>query len=108
MQILVKLFTAGLLAWFGLLAMLIAMRALRGDIINIGFLADKLGAGVAPERALMVAIFPAVVAAYAYSALTGEVPMINGRPSLPEVSPHLLALLTGSNSIYLAGKIARR
>jgi hypothetical protein len=84
------------------------MRTLSGDIMSSGFLANKPGEGIAPERAVMMAVFPAVLVGYAYNAVTGEVPMINGRPSLPEVPQTLMLLLTGSNSIYLAGKIARR
>ena len=97
-----------LIVWFFLLAALVAMRTLSGDIMSSGFLSDKPGEGTAPERAVMMAVFPAVLVAYAYNALTGDIPIINGRPSLPEVPQTLLALLTGSNSLYLAGKIARR
>jgi hypothetical protein len=108
MQLAARILEYGLLAWFGLLFALIGMRILRGDIIASGFLTNRAnGQAVEPERALMMTIFPAVVLYYAYTALTDEVPMVNGRPSLPDIPQYLLMLLTGSNSLYLAGKIAR-
>jgi hypothetical protein len=108
MQLVARFFEYALLAWFGLLFLLIFIRVLRGDIEATGFLANRAGGqNVEPERALMMLIFPAVVGVYAYNALTGELPIVNGRPSLPDVPQYLLMLLTGSNSLYLAGKIAR-
>ena len=109
MQQAARLLEYGLLIWFGLLGLLIAFRILRGDIHNSGLLTTRAdGQAVEPERALMMTVFPAVVIAYVYSTLTGDMPMVNGRPSLPDVPQQFLMLLTGSNSIYLAGKIARR
>jgi len=108
MQQAARLLEYGLLIWFALLALLIGFRILRGDIRNSGFLTTRAGRqSVDPERALMMAVFPVVVITYAYNALTGDLPMVNGRPSLPDVPQQFLMLLTGSNSIYLAGKIAR-
>jgi hypothetical protein len=108
MQIAAKFFEYGLLAWFGLLALLIAIRVLRGDIVASGLLCNRSpDENVTPERVLMMAIFPSVVVFYAYNALTGELPIVDGRPSLPDVPQNLIALLTGTNSLYLAGKIAR-
>ena len=108
MQLAARILQYGLLIWFGLLFGLIGMRILRGDIVASGLLSSRpRGQTVEPERALMVAVFPTVVLFYAYSALTTELPIVNGRPSLPDIPQILLMLLTGSNSIYLAGKIAR-
>lgn len=108
MQQAAKILEFGLLAWFGLLFALIGMRILRGDIIASGFLSSRpRGQAVDPERALMMAVFPTVVLFYAYSALTSDLPMVNGRPSLPDIPQNLLVMLTGSNSLYLAGKISR-
>jgi hypothetical protein len=111
MPIITKLLAAGLVAWLGLLALLIAMRALRGDIRVAGFLADTAdGAGfeVAPERAVVLVVFPLVLLMYAMSALNAELAVVGGRPVMPDVPEYLLTLLTGGNGLYLAGKIARR
>jgi hypothetical protein len=97
-----------MLGWFGLLAMLIAVRILRRDIEVAGFLTHERDGPVAPERALMMAVFPVVLAYYVYTAISADLPLnASGRPSLPPVPDYLLSLLTGSNSLYLAGKIAR-
>ena len=55
MDIVVKLFSAGLLIWFALLAMLITIRVLRGDIETIGLLTESAGSSVTPERVVAVA-----------------------------------------------------
>jgi len=103
-----KCFAYGLLIWFALLAALIAVRILRGEISISGVLAnDGNGAGVDvhPERALAVAVFPAILIYYVIQALHAD--LSGAIPSLPDVPDFLVTLLTGSNSIYLAGKIAR-
>jgi hypothetical protein len=41
MPIITNLLAAGLVAWLGLVALLIAVRALRGDFRVAGFLADS-------------------------------------------------------------------
>ena|ERR1043166_4715534 len=110
MQQAAKYLEYGLLAWLGLLALLIAIRILRRDIVVDGFLTHKAGdARVLPERALHMAVFPAVLAFYVYTALQTDVTAVaeGVRPSLPQVPDYLLSLLTGTNSLYLAGKIAR-
>ncbi len=110
MQEAAKILEYGLLVWFGLLALLIAVRILRRDINVSGLLTQARGdQSVLPERALHMAVFPAVVAFYAYTALQVDVNAVaeGVRPSLPDVPDYLLSLLTGSNSLYLAGKIAR-
>jgi hypothetical protein len=110
MQQTAKILEYGLLAWFGLLALLITIRILRRDIEVAGLLTHKAGDDrVLPERALHMAVFPAVVAFYVYTALQVDVTAVaeGVRPSLPQVPDYLLALLTGTNSLYLAGKIAR-
>jgi hypothetical protein len=110
MQDAAKILEYGLLTWFCLLALLIAGRILRRDIDLSGLLTQaNSGQSVLPERALHIAVFPAVVAFYAYTALHTDVTAVaeGVRPSLPAVPDYLLSLLTGSNSLYLAGKIAR-
>ncbi|HXD44969.1 MAG TPA: hypothetical protein VN655_07520 [Pseudolabrys sp.] len=105
MQTLVVLFEAAMLAWFALLAMIVAGRILHGDIDPAGLLCHAPGDDeVAPERALSVSLFPVVIISYAYTALTADVAATH---SLPPISENLVTLLTGSNALYLAGKFTR-
>ena len=107
MQLAARILEYGFLAWFGLLALLIAIRILRRDIEVTGFLTQRAnGEAIAPERALLMAVFPIVLAYYVYTAISGD--YANAMPPrLPDVPDYLLSLLTGTNSLYLAGKIAR-
>ena len=110
MQLAAKILEYGLLAWFGLLMLLIAVRILRRDIDPTGLLVHKAGdQAVLPERALHIAVFPAIIAYYLYTALHLDVAAVaeGVRPSMPDVPEYLLTLLTGTNSLFLAGKIAR-
>ena len=110
MQLAAKILEYGLLAWFGLLMLLIAMRILRREIDVSGLLTQRTGdQSVLPERALHIAVFPAVIAFYLYTALHVDVTAVaeGTRPSMPDVPEYLLSLLTGTNSLFLAGKIAR-
>jgi hypothetical protein len=110
MQLAAKILEYGLLAWFGLLMLLIAVRILRRDIDASGILTQRgAGQSVLPERALHMAVFPAVIAYYLYTALHLDVTAVaeGTRPSMPDVPEYLLTLLTGTNSLFLAGKIAR-
>jgi hypothetical protein len=52
-------------------------------------------------------VFPWVLGVYTLNALHADVSGATGPPSLPDVPEYLLSLLTGSNGLYLAGKIAR-
>jgi hypothetical protein len=110
MQLAAKILEYGLLAWFGLLTLLIAMRMLRRDIYVTGLLTQSGGdQSILPERALHMAVFPVVIAYYLYTALQIDVTAVaeGARPSMPDVPEYLLSLLTGTNSLFLAGKIAR-
>src|SRR5262249_18128077 len=107
MTVIAKLFAAGLLTWFAALAVLILLRVLRGEIIASGMLVhNENDANVAPERVVAMAVFPAVIIAYAMMALQTDVTNV-ANPSLPDVPATLISLLTGGNIMYLAGKIAR-
>jgi hypothetical protein len=108
MTIIAKLLTAGLLTWFCLLALLIAVRVLRGQIRTSGFLTDRNVAGVAPERVVAMVAFPFVLLTYTLTALHADLSVVNGRPTMPDVPEYLLTILTGGNGLYLAGKISRR
>lgn len=106
MDLITRCLSAGLLIWFALLAVLIAGRVLRGDIDATGFMRTlKHDGEIAPERALSMMVFPVVIGLYALNALQAD--MTNGPARLPDLSDNLLMLLTGSNGLYLAGKIAR-
>jgi ABC-type amino acid transport system permease subunit len=110
MPIITNLLAAGLVAWLGLVALLIAVRVSRGDIRVAGFLADTTGAEirVAPERVVALVAFPLVLLMYATNALNAELTVVGGRPVMPDVPEYLLMLLIGGNGLYLTGKIARR
>jgi hypothetical protein len=101
----------GLIAWLGAFALLVAMRILRGDIDAGGMLVtDPQRTGnVDPERVIVMGVGPAVLAFYVIQTLnTGAVPLPSGGYSMPDLPESLVALLTGSNGLFLAGKIARR
>jgi hypothetical protein len=100
-------FATSLLVWLALLALLIVMRILRGDINATGLLMHRVDDGrVMPERALAMAVFPSILVTYIYSALNVDLSMA-GPVRLPDVPESLLSLLIGTNGLYLAGKIAR-
>ena len=100
--------TFSLLAWFGALALLVMARILTGEIDRSGMLASQSGhGGINPERVVAMALIPAILAYYAIDALNSGAVTIAGRPSMPDLSETLVTLLTGSNGLYLAGKIAR-
>jgi hypothetical protein len=96
--------SAGLLTWFGLFLLLVGLRVLRGDFGVGGMLAESPTGAVTPERVLSMAIFPVILVSYVLSALQIDV---RADPRLPDISANLVSLLTGSNGLYLAGKIAR-
>jgi hypothetical protein len=111
MELIAKGLAAGLLVWFFLLAALIGVRILRGDIEVTGFLAHSAGAAgkaMEPERVVVMTAFPLVILMYTMSALHADLTPINGRPTMPDVPEYLLTILTGGNGLYLAGKMFRR
>jgi len=106
-EIISKLLSAGLLLWFALLAMLIAVRILRRDIDVSGFLTNSTKAGrdeITPERVAAMAAFPTILIYYVLTALRADMSVSPAMPDIPEL---LVTILTGSNALYLAGKIAR-
>jgi hypothetical protein len=104
-EVITRLFAGGLLVWFGLLAMLITVRVLRGDITAVGMLSESsAGERVTPERVVAMTVVPTVLLMYVLTALQVDV---RGDPRLPDIPEALVSLLTASNGLYLAGKIAR-
>ena len=112
MDILTKLLAAGLLFWLTALMALVFVRMARGDITSRGFLSGnprRAGKETQPERAVAMLVAPLVLGLYLVSALNIDVSAVapGTRPSLPDIPDYLMTLLTGSNGLYLAGKIAR-
>ena len=111
MQQALKILEYGLLAWFCLLALLLALRMLRRNITISGMLMAEPDAGrMAPERLLQMAAFPVVLFYLVQQGLQVDVSAAlaaGARPSLPNIPDNLITLLTGTNTLYLAGKIAR-
>jgi hypothetical protein len=106
-----KALAVGLLVWFALLMALVMVRVLRGDIRTAGFLSSTArpsDGSVDPERVLAMAVFPFIIVIYIPQALSTDIMGVATRPSMPDVSDFFVTLLTGSNGLYLAGKIARR
>jgi hypothetical protein len=104
--VIAKLLAAGLLTWFALLLALIVVRALSNQIEVKGMLTHSDPSGPAqPERVLNMAVFPVVLMYFVLEALRADMSV---RASLPDIPEVLLVALTGSNSLYLAGKMARK
>jgi len=101
-----RLLATGLIVWMVLLFALLARSAMRGDVHGHGLLSHRPGDQLAPELALQIAVFPVVLLIYVMDALHTDVTGPN--PSLPDIPQSLLVVLTGSNSLSIAGRIARR
>jgi len=105
----VKLLEAGLLAWFGALALLVIVRALRDGVASGGMLvSDPDKDSVDPERVVAMTIVPAVLAFYTIHAMNTGIVKTSTGWSMPDLPEGIISLLTGGNALYLAGKIARR
>lgn len=104
MELVTKLLAAGLLLWFAALVLLIAVRVLRRDIEVTGLLTERGRDEITPERVAAMAVFPIIIIYYVLLALRVDVSV---NPSMPDIPELLVTILTGSNGLYLAGKIAR-
>lgn len=116
MALLVQMVSGGLLLWMVGLALVFAIVTLsptRQSPMSGGLLLTQTahesrmaGAAepVAPERVLSAVVFPTIIIYYTFTTLTTGA---GTPPRLPDIPDALLALLTGSNSIYLAAKAAR-
>lgn len=101
-----------LLAWLGVLAAVVAVKILRGDVNTHGLLTTSQGGALDPERAaLMVATL--AVAGY-YMIQTLGTPLADlydeavGGYVLPDLPTELLVLIGGSQAGYLTGKFIRK
>ncbi len=102
----------GLLGWFAIMLGTLVVRGLRGDMRLAGVLTHQDGHAIDPERVQSLAVFAFVIGAYALEGMEAFHAMalpVKGAPParMPDISDTLLVLLTGSNGVYLAGKIAR-
>lgn len=100
-------FTTALLGFSAVLAAVIVIRLLRGDIHLRDMLTSRAGRGMEPERvqAVIVALLlPAAYAAQVFAEARGDELALK----LPDASEWMLALAAGSQTLYLGGKIARR
>ncbi len=92
-----------LLAWIGALVVVVAYRMVQGDIPFDGLLSSD-GDRYDPERVQSLAVFLFVIVAYLGGALAGTAE----HHRLPDIPASLLALLAGSNGLFIGGKIARQ
>lgn len=93
-------------AWFAALAALVGYRALSGGIALGGLLSTDGAGAVDPERVQLVIVTLLGAAYYARSAVASA-----GDPALavlPEIPADVLAVIVGSQFLYLGGKLGRR
>jgi len=90
-----------LLTFLGGLAAILAFKMLNGRINTRGLLKCKQEGGVSPVRVQLL-LFTGV-AAGSYLALVAEA-VATGKPMLPEVPPEILAIIGGSQVVYLGRK----
>lgn len=92
----------GLQLWLAVLAVIVAMRVLRGGGIA-EMVTTRKGGGIDPDRVQSLLIFLFAAGTLIVGAFDPEAP----RASLPDVPDAVIVLLAGSNGLYLAGKVAR-
>jgi len=101
-----QFFAGIIIVWFFLLAALVIYRATSGLSGIVDMLRpEERGGALDPERVQLFVIFLGALLIYARGALG----MMDGSEvvKLPEVPEELIAVLTGSNALYLGGKIVR-
>ncbi len=107
-----KLFAAALLIWLIVLFVVIAYRMLSGSVNTAGLFRTRGGPGegagagaVEADRLQLFIAFLLALAFYAKEVIAqAQTGMATGLPEAPE---ELIAILTGSNALYLSGKIGR-
>lgn len=108
----VDVFRFGFIAWFAALLLIIVLNILQGRMSVVGILSGD-GQRIHPERVQALAVFLIVISAYLLEGLAAieDMPVQVAKgldPKMPDISETLLVLLTGSNGLYLAGKIAEK
>ena len=110
MQDIAKYFAAALVIWLIALFVTIIYRMLSGSVNVAGLFRTRGGAGdstgtVEADRVQLFIGFLFALAFYAKEAIAqAQTGMATGLPVAPE---ELIAILTGSNLLYLSGKIGR-
>ncbi|MDQ6622169.1 MAG: hypothetical protein M3Y86_01615 [Verrucomicrobiota bacterium] len=94
------------LAMLGTFFCLISYRLFTGAINTKGMLADKSGGGVSPARAQLCLL--SIGGAFYYLMMVVEVVQAGATPdlNLPAPPKELLALVLGSNTVYVTAKAA--
>ena len=98
-------------AWLLTLAAVFAFRLLRGDINTHGMLSSARGGDIDPERLALALITVSAAGFYIAHALDTPLDQLRNPETnnyvMPDIPAELLALLGGSQSAYLTGKIFR-
>ncbi len=104
-----KLFAAALQIWLIVLFVTLAYRMLSGSTNVTGLLRTRgAGAGAGAVEADRVQLFIAFLFALVFYAKEAIAQTQTGMAtSLPEAPEELIAILTGSNVLYLSGKFGR-
>ncbi len=108
-----KLFATALQIWLIVLFVTLAYRMLSGSTNVTGLLRTRnagagAGAGTGAVEAERVQLFIAFLLALVFYAKEAIAQTQTGMAtSLPEAPEELIAILTGSNALYLSGKIGR-
>lgn len=105
-----KYFAAALVIWLIALLALMIYRMLSGSVNLAGLFRTRGGAGtpsgrIEAERVQLLIAFFFALAFYAKAAVAQA--QTGMATSLPEAPEELIAILTGSNALYLGGKIGR-
>ncbi len=106
---------SGLIVWLFLLIGVVLLKALTGEIRLNGLFREQGSPGNAqdtpaylPSRVQSLIAFLLIIGGYALLVLdSGPVMNAENKPSLPDVPESLLAVLVGSNGLYLAGKLVK-
>ncbi|WP_419910658.1 hypothetical protein [Hoeflea sp.] len=99
-----------LLAWLGGLAFFVIRDVLLKNNSLSGLLATSNGNSTEPERVVLLFFTIGFALYYSLTALAipiSDLPQPNGRPAMPDISYEVLAVLFGSQSSFILGKILR-
>lgn len=95
-----------LTAWLAALAGMVVLRLVSGAIATAGMLSHNGGPKVDPERVQLL------IAAFLTAAYYARLAMAHGRDadlaSIPDIPSDMLAVVIGSQFLFLGGKLGRR